>query len=265
MSAYQKITSEYTPEEKQLYWNIGTGLQAVDGLRPSDYLMEQRDREIAGEISLEDVKKNLGKYYELRKEESASAEKEADIASVRINEFLRSSKFRLHPLALKQIHKFIFDGLEGFHAGEYRTYNISKKEPVLLGHSVRYEDHQNIAPYIEYDIEKERRALEKRNAVNIDELSDFITGLWQIHPFREGNTRTVAVFAIQYLNSLGFKLNNEPFEKHAAYFRDALVRASYSNMEYRISPEYKYINMFFENVLYGKNHKLESEDLIIAE
>lgn len=265
MSAYKKITSEYTPEEKQLYWNIGTGLQAVDGLSPSDYLIEQRDKEIVGEISLEDVKKNLGKYYELRKEEAALSEKEADIASVRINEFLRTSKFRLHPLALKQIHKFIFDGLEDFNAGEYRTYNISKKEPILFGHSVRYEDYQNIEPYIEYDIEKERKASEKRSEVSIDELSDFITGLWQIHPFSEGNTRSIAVFTIQYLSSLGFELNNEPFEKHAAYFRDALVRASYNNMEYRISPDYKYINMFFENVLYGKNHSLDSEDLIVME
>ena len=169
MSAYKRITNEYTPEEKQLYWNIGIGLQAVDGLKPSEYLIEQQDKEVAGKITLEDVKNNLAQYYELRKEEAVLSEKEADVASLRINEYLRSTQFRLHPLVLKQIHKFIFEGLEGFDAGEYRTYNIAKKEPVLFGKSVRYEAYQNIEAYLEYDIEKERKKAEKRDSVTIGE------------------------------------------------------------------------------------------------
>lgn len=265
MSAYKKITNQYTPEEKQLYWNIGTGLQAVDGLKPSEYLLDQQQKEISGELTLEEVKGNLDRYYALRKEESSLTEKEADIASVRINEYLRESRFRLHPLALKQIHRFIFEGIEGFDAGTYRTYNISKKEPILFGKSVRYEDYQNIEDYLEYDIEKERKVVEKRDSLEIDDLADFIAGLWQIHPFKEGNTRTIAVFTIQYLRALGFDLNNEPFARNAAYFRDALVRASYSNMEYRVSADRSYLNLFFENVLYGKNHDLVSEDLIVAQ
>lgn len=265
MSAYKKISNTYTPEEKQLYWNLGNGLQAVDGLKPSEYLMEQQSKEIAGEIALSDVKANINKYYELRKEDILLSQKEADIASVRINEHLRESKFRLHPLALKQIHRHIFEGLDGFNAGEYRNYNISKKEPVLFGKSVRYEDWQNIEAYLEYDIEKELKAINKRTDFSLEEFTDFITGIWQIHPFKEGNTRTVAVFTIQYLNYLGFEINNEPFEKNAAYFRDALVRASYNNMEYKLSPDFTYINRFFDNVIYGKDHELNSEDLIVAE
>lgn len=265
MSAYKKISNMYTPEEKQLYWNIGNGLQAVDGLKPSEYLIDQQSREIAGEIALSDVKANISKYYELRKEDSLISQKEADIASVRINEYLRESKFRLHPLALKQIHRYIFEGLEGFDAGEYRKYNVTKNEPILFGKSVRYEDWQNIEDYLEYDIEKELKALNKRTDFSLEEFTDFITGIWQIHPFKEGNTRTVAVFTIQYLNYLGFEINNEPFEKNAAYFRDALVRASYNNMEYKLSPDSTYINRFFENVIYGKNHELNSEKLIVTE
>lgn len=265
MSAYKKIFHTYTPEEKQLYWNLGNGLQAVDGLKPSDYLIEQQNKEIAGEIALSDVKANIHKYYELRKEDMLLSQKEADIASVRINEYLREMTFRLHPLALKQIHKYIFEDLDGFDAGEYRTYNVSKKEPVLFGKSVRYEDWQNIEDYLEYDIEKELRAMNKRTAFSLEEFTDFITGIWQIHPFKEGNTRTVAVFTIQYLNYLGFQINNEPFEKNASYFRDALVRASYNNMEYKLSPDFTYINNFFENVIYGKNHELNSENLIAVE
>lgn len=263
MSAYKKITNEYTPEEKQLYWDLSIGLQAVDDLKPSKYLVEQQRKEVVGELTLEDVKNNLTIYYELRKEEADLCEKEADIASVRINEYLREARFRLHPLALKQIHKFIFKGMDAFNAGEYRIYNISKSEPVLLGNSVRYEDYQNIEAYIEYDIEKEQKASAKREIFDLDEFMDFIAGLWQIHPFNEGNTRTIAVFTIQYLNDLGFKINNTPFEKNSRYFRDALVRASYNNMELRVSPSYSYLRRFFENVLYDKDHVLDSEDLII--
>jgi fido (protein-threonine AMPylation protein) len=239
MSAYQKITYAYTPEEKQLYWNIGIGLQAVDSLKPSKYLVEQQE------------------------EEMALAEKEADFSSLRINEYLRKAEFRLHPLALKQIHGFIFKDIESFDAGEYRTDNISKSEPVLLGASVRYEDYQNIEAFLEYDIEKERKAVEKRTSISIEDLTDFIASLWQIHPFKEGNTRAIAVFTIQYLNALSYQFSNEPFEKHAAYFRDALVRASYNDMTRKISPDHSYFNMFFKNVIQGKQHQLKSEDLVI--
>lgn len=263
MSAYQKITYEYTPEEKQRYWNIGIGLQAVDGLKPSAYLMEQQEKEVAGHLTLDDVKENLRRYYELKKEDALLSEKEADLSAARINEYLRTSGFRLHPLALKQIHRFIFKDMEGFNAGEYRNYNISKKEPILFGESVRYEDYQNIEAYLEYDIEKEKKAAEKRDSIKIESLTDFIAGLWQIHPFQEGNTRTIAVFTIQYLNSLGYEIDNEPFEKHAAYFRDALVRACYNNMVCKVSPDFSYLNKFFENLLHGKNHQLNSEDLIV--
>lgn len=263
MSTYQKITYAYTPEEKQLYWNIGIGLQAVDSLKPSKYLVEQQEKEVEGETTLDDVERNLRQYYELRQEEMALAEKEADFSSLRINEYLRKAEFRLHPLALKQIHGFIFKDIESFNAGEYRTYNISKSEPVLLGASVRYEDHQNIEAFLEYDIEKERKAIEKRKAISIEDLTDFIAGLWQIHPFKEGNTRAIAVFTIQYLNALGYQISNEPFEKHAAYFRDALVRASYNDMIRKISPDHSYLNRFFENVIQGKQRQLKSEDLII--
>lgn len=263
MSAYKEIIPEYTPAEKQIYWKIGIGLQAVDGLRPSAYLMELQEKEIAGELSLEELKSNLNRYYELRENINALSEKEADIASTHINEYLRQSRFRLHPLALKQIHKFIFDGLDGFDAGEYRNYNITKQEAILFGESVRYEDFQNIESYLEYDIAKELKKAEGRTKIEIPDLSDFITGLWQIHPFKEGNTRTIAVFTIQYLNSLGVQTDNEPFQKHADYFRDALVRACYNNMERRIVPDCQYINRFFENVICGEKHNLISEELIL--
>ncbi|MDO4545742.1 MAG: Fic family protein [Bacillota bacterium] len=264
MSAYEKITTEYTPEEKRSYWQIGIGLQAVDGLKPSGYLIEQQEQEIAGKLTLEEVKRNLDRYYELRKNEADLSEKEADLTSARINEYLRQTNFRLHPLALKQIHRFIFQGLEDFAPGEYRTYNISKQEPILFGRSVRYEDFQNIEAYLEYDFSRELKRAETRDKIEISQLSDFIAGLWQIHPFREGNTRTIAVFTIQYLNSLGFQINNEPFQKHAAYFRDALVRASYNNMEHGVSPDFQYIDRFLENVLHAKEHLLDSEELIVA-
>lgn len=265
MSAYKRTEYEYTEKEKQIYWNLSNGLQAVDNLKPSEYLLQQQKEEIAGNISIYDVKANVERYHDLRSKELAAETKEADMVSIRISEYLRTFDFRLHPLTLKKIHGFIFEGLDEFNPGCYRDYNFSKEEPILFGKSVRYEDYTNIEDFLEYDIEKEIKAAVTGKGFDLDRFVDFISGIWQIHPFCEGNTRTIAVFSIQYLTSLGFMIHNEPFADNAKYFRDALVRACYNDMENRVSPDTTYILKFFQNVLYNQNHLLDSKNLIVNE
>ena len=259
MSGYQKIDYKYTSEEKREYWEVGKGLQAVDGLKTSQYLETLARDEIADKISLNEVEDALQEYYRLDKSREGDS-READLAAVKITEYLSESEFSLNPLKLKQIHRFLFQDIPGFNAGEYRTFNIQKEEPVLLGLSVKYEDYREITALIEYDMRAETK---KHGERSIDDISDFIAGLWKTHPFTEGNTRTIAVFTIQYLNYLGYKTDNTPFAENAKYFRDALVRATYSDMVNKVYPERTFLNKFFENVIMNETHKLKSEDLVV--
>lgn len=259
MNGYKRIDYKYTPQEKREYWEVGKGLQAVDGLKTSQYLEDLAKDEIADKISLHEVEDALQEYYRLDKFREGDS-READLAAVKITEYLRESEFSLNPLKLKQIHRFLFYDIPGFAAGEYRTFNIQKEEPVLLGLSVKYEDYREIPDLVEYDMKAEAR---KQGERSIDDISDFIAGLWKTHPFAEGNTRTIAVFTIQYLNYLGYRTDNTPFAENAKYFRDALVRASYSDMMNRVYPERLYLNRFFENTIMNKSYMLKSEDLVV--
>jgi hypothetical protein len=97
----------------------------------------------------------------------------------------------------------------------------------------------------------------------IKHICRFVSGLWQIHPFREGNTRTTAVFTIQYLRSIGYKVNNDMFADYSWYFRNALVRANYKNPTLDIDYDYSFLEKFFQNLLMGTHHELKNRYLII--
>lgn len=262
MSEYKVKEYNYTPEEKQLYWNIGTGLQAVDNLNPSAYLRELIAKNVKGEIDLDAVDAALQEYHQST-ECKDSQEKEADFVSTRITRYLQEFEFTLHPLALKQIHGYLFEGFPEVDPGEYRTENFSKAEAILNGFSVRYEDYKNVSNFLDYDIQKERKKsyCGKTKEEMAEDISSFISGIWQIHPFREGNTKTVAVFAIMYLKSLGFQIENQPFETNCKYFRDALVRANFSDVKNNIARDSVPLRHFFENVMYDENYNLKREEM----
>jgi fido (protein-threonine AMPylation protein) len=98
---------------------------------------------------------------------------------------------------------------------------------------------------------------------SIEHFATFIAGLWQIHPFAEGNTRTTAVFAIKYLRTIGVKVENDMFKEHSWYFRNALVRANYRNMANGIDPDISYLVLFFRNLLLGETNDLKNRNLHI--
>ena len=161
---------------------------------------------------------------------------------------------------LAAIHRAIFEGVFK-HAGRFRDYDISKKEWVLRNDTVLYGRWQDLRMTVEYDLEQERQfdytALNKDQM--IEHLAKFVAGLWQIHPFGEGNTRTTAIFTIKYLRSLGFSVNNDMFECHSWYFRNALVRANYRNVRKGINAEPLFLIRFFRNLLLGETSELKNE------
>ena len=255
-----------TRREKALAWKTAVGLQAVDGLHPSDYLLHEAKRHVEGEVGIDELRQNLYSYYEQRavRGEIDRPTEEADKVSANISRYLSKRALNFTVAGFLLTHRAVFNGVFPF-AGEIRTCNLSKKEWVLNGDSVYYMDYEDIMAGLEYDIGLERKF--RYAGLSPDEtivrLSDFTAGLWQIHAFREGNTRTVAVFLIQYLRSMGFDADNDVFADNAWYFRNALVRAVYRNVRTHVDPEPQYLIRFFRNLLLGEKNELKSRDLLV--
>lgn len=246
-------------------WSVGFGLQAADGLTPSAYAYTVAERQINGDIKYPQAAELLEQYHAEHPDQAAH--KEADIVAQRISEVLQTPGFAFSPGALKAIHAKLFrDVLQDSTgatrndwAGVWRVDNITKAEPVLHGESVQYSDAMWIEPTLEYDFGEERqrqggyqRAAERKVA---HDVFSFLSGIWQIHPFREGNTRATAVFGILYLRHLGFHIDNTPFAEHSQYFRDALALANASDRALRTSEP---LMRFAEAALFESGLSLES-------
>jgi fido (protein-threonine AMPylation protein) len=232
---YTVESSEGTPQSRSYGWNIGFGLQAADGLEPSKYAYEVAQKNIQGDYTYEQAAQELEDYHAQvdKGERAGNRTREADLVAQRISLILQSDAFVLAPPQLLGIHKKLFEGiLPQEWVGVLRTENITKAESVLGGQSVAYSDYGMVMPTLIYDFEQEKsrrrgyRASSRHEVVR--SVARFISGIWQIHPFREGNTRTCAVYLIKYLNNLGFTLDDEPFAAHAREFRDALALANAS-------------------------------------
>ena len=258
--------SEPHRSERAQSWKTAIGLQAVDGLKPSSYLLETARRHIEGDISIEEVKSLIDSYYQTqasRTQDSAMTE-EADKVSANIAELLNEKAFTFSPMGYISIHRRIFNGVFKF-AGSLRDYNISKKEWVLRGDTVLYASAAELRMTLDYDFEQETRFDYRSLSPSemIVHFARFISGLWQIHPFGEGNTRTTAVFVIKYLRSMGFDVNNDLFAAHSWYFRNALVRANYRNYQKKIEPDFQFLEQFFRNLLLGEQNELKNRYLLI--
>lgn len=258
--------SEPHKRERAEAWRVAIGLQAVDGLQTSDYLQETARRNIEGEITIDEARELVKQYYiaKVARDEDDANKEEADKVSGNISKLLQTDAFSFSVAGLASIHRSIFQGVFK-HAGRFRDYDISKKEWVLRGESVIYGRWQELSETIAYDIEQERKfdysSLSKEQMV--DHLAKFTSGLWQIHPFCEGNTRTTAIFIIKYLRSLGFSINHELFERHSWYFRNALVRDNYRNLVKKVYYEPVFLQQFFRNLLLGTNSILNNSDMVI--
>ena len=267
-------TNEYNEENKSDYyikqsqWDMAIGLQEVDNLKPSKYLEKLVSDNVDGSLTIEEVENDLRHYYIEKGErnEINQNELECDFVSTRIVELLEENKFELSVNYLKYIHKFLFQDVYEF-AGEFRKIDFSKHEKILNNDSVAYGDCNTLTESLEYDISKElEKDYKEMNIVEvIDNITKFSSNIWQVHPFREGNTRTIALFIEKYLVSLGYNVDNTLFKDKSVYYRNALVRSNYFNNYLNIKEDYNYLIKFYENLLLGKNNNLHSKDLIVQE
>ena len=257
---------EPAQREKAGYWQTAIGLQAVDGLKTSDYLQNTARRHIEGEITIDEARDLVNQYYITKTAHDANDEdkEEADRVSSNIVKVLSSLTFDFSTGGFQSVHRRVFEGVMK-HAGEFRKYDITKKEWVLEGDTVLYLNWEDLRRAIDYDLEQERAYSYKGKSHDemISHLSHFVSALWQIHAFGEGNTRTTAVFTIQYLRSLGFDVDNDQFAKHSWYFRNALVRANYHNIAKDIDYSPIYLERFFRNLLLGEQWDLRNRYLHI--
>lgn len=265
--SYQEIPDISDPQLKREYWDTAKGLQAVDGLKTSAYLETLIEDSVNNTISSAQVIEKLQDYY--GNGHGSEHTREADYVSARIEQLLEQQQsFVFSPLTLKYIHRELFKDVLPFDwVGEFRQANIAKSEDVLCGESVSYAPYSQILELLEYDFSKEEKAQYSFpfDEVQIAQLADFVSNVWETHPFREGNTRTIAVFVILYLNNLGYSISNEPFKDHSQFLRDALVRNVYANARYGVHRNKEYLIRFFENVLLGASHTLVSEELYCPE
>ena len=219
--------------EKAKVWKTAIGLQQVDGLKPSDYLITTAKQNIEGNISIVEVKLRIDSYYKQHPiKDTENRTEEADKVSARIAEMLSEQTFTFSPAEYLSIHRRLFQGIYS-HAGKMRDYNITKQEWVLNGETVLYASAVSLKDTLEYDFEQEKKFSFKGLSQQeiIEHIAHFISYLWQIHIFGEGNTRTTAIFLIKYLRKLGFKeVNNDMFAEHSWYFRNSLVRANYEDL-----------------------------------
>jgi len=253
---------------KQLQWDMAIGLQEIDNLKPSKYLEKLLQENVNGNLTIEQVKNELKEYY-IEKEQKQDVdhnEFECDFVSTRIVELLSIDNFELSVDYLKYVHKYLFQDVYEF-AGEFRNIDFSKHEKILNNDSVAYGDCKTLKESLEYDISLEKDKDYKVMSIVevISNITKFSSSIWQVHPFREGNTRTTALFIEKYLISIGYKVDNTLFKDKSVYFRNALVRSNYFNNYLNIKEDSSYLVKFYENLLLGKNNNLHSQDLIVKE
>lgn len=272
LPTYQPDFEEYIRQgepgkkERAQIWRTAIGLQQVDGLETSEYLKQTVRRNIEGEISIDEVQRLVKEYYvsKTNHEPDDDDKQEADLVTGNIGKILSTKTLDFSTNGYVSLHRRIFAGVFK-HAGQIRDYDFTKSEFVLRGDTVSYLNCEDLRCALDYEIDKEKQF--DYSGLSSDEMIEhiakFVSDIWQIHAFKEGNTRTTAVFAIQYLRSIGYKVNNDMFAAHSWYFRNALVRANYKNAVQGINYESIYLERFFRNLLLGEQWDLRSRYLVI--
>ena len=258
--------TEPDKREKGYAWHTAIGLQAVDGLKPSKYLIDTAIKNIEGDISIDEAQKLLNAYYEENpRADIEDRTEEADKVAVRIAKILSEKAFSFTPNEYISIHKKLFTGVYE-HAGKMRDYNITKREWVLNGATVLYGSASELRATLDYDFSEEKKFSYKNLSMEevIHHLAIFVSRVWQIHVFGEGNTRTTAVFFIKYLRTLGFDATNDIFAENAWYFRNALVRANYNDLKNGVHETTEYLELFLRNLLLDEKNELHNRSMHIS-
>ena len=268
MTDFEQYIKQGEPDkqERAYAWQTAIGLQAVDGLTTSNYLKDTACKHIDGDITIDEARELIKSYYlsKSSREPDEDEKREADTVAANITKILSTRTLDFSTNGYVSLHRRIFDGVFKF-AGRIRDYDITKKEWVLDGDTVNYLNWEDLRRAIDYDLEQERNFSYAGLSSDdmIKHIARFVSNLWQIHAFGEGNTRTTAVFTIQYLRSIGFNVSNNLFANHSWYFRNALVRANYKNVPKGIDYTPVYLERFFRNLLLGDGWELRNRYLHI--
>ena len=261
-------TPEPSVRERADYWRTAIGLQAVDQLTVSDFLKQTAQEHIEGQINTEEAEERIKAYYKAKEAclPDDDEKEEADKVAMNITKLLSEQSFTFSVAGFAAIHRQIFKGVFK-HAGQFRDYDFYKKEWALNGDSVLYGSCRELRATLDYDINQEKQFDYTNLALPdaISHIANFVSNIWQTHPFREGNTRTTAVFTIKYLRSIGFQnIDNTLFEQHSWFFRNALVRANYKSVAKSVNPDSSYLVAFFRNLLLNEQTPLNNRDLQIG-
>ena len=259
-SEYKVLEPNQDLQKRKEYWAVAKGLQKIDGLQTSEYLETVIQDTLDGKYKTVEAEERVREHYATMDPQSQEFHsKEADIVAARITVCLERDAFKFSPVSLKAIHKELFHDVFPYKwVGEYRTENLTKAEAVLGGRSMTYGDYMSIPDLLQHDFDVEKNVSYNfpLTQEDVQKFSNFISAIWQAHPFREGNTRTISTFAIKYLRTLGVEIDNTPFQERAKWFRDALVRSNYTNLQMGIRPDFSYLYKFFENVILSARHDL---------
>ena len=184
----------------------------------------------------------------------------------KIDKYLEIDDFQFDINYLMAIHKYLFKGVIPF-AGNFRECNLIRKEKVLNNESLIYSDYRRIYLCLEYDFDNEKKKNYKgiSNEKLVKNIADFTLRIWQVHPFRDGNTRTVSVFIQKYLMSMGYVIDNSIFKDNGVYFRNALVLAGYYNYELGVHRNMEYIIKFYRKLLIDNTIELDSDEVYVRE
>lgn len=262
------MKTELDEKQKILFWKNAIAFQAIEGLETTDELMDIAKQNIAGEISAKKAV-NLAKKIDNENHANLVAARMFEILSQTpqaaglLNEFSpnapkvqKNAHEFLSQETLQNIHHKLFEGILK-NAGEYRKKNIAKREWALDGELLLYPEAKNIANSLKKIFSQEKKFsfenLEKQEIA--EHIANFISELWQIHPFDKYNTQTVAIFLVKYLEHLGFDFSNEILAQKPVYFRNSLVRSAYSDGK-KIKADKIYFERLLQNLLCGAKNKL---------
>lgn len=269
------MKTELDEKQKILFWKSAIAFQAIEGLETSDDLMDIARQNIAGEISARKAV-NLAKKIDNENHANLVAARMFEILSQTpqaaglLNEFSpQNAKVQknahefLSQETLQNIHHKLFDGILE-NAGEYRKKNIAKREWALDGELLVYPEAKNIASSLKKIFVQEKKfSFDNLKKPEIAEhIANFISELWQIHPFEKYNTQTVAIFLIKYLEYFGFDSSNETLARKPVYFRNSLVRSAYSDGK-KIKADKIYFERLLQNLLCGAKNKLNYKTIHI--
>ncbi len=273
MNRFDKYISRGNSEEKRicLFWLTSFGIQSVVNLKPSDFMLSIVERHVKGELTLERVKSEMDRYYEQQRRNRHDDEsqhrhhtQEADRVSYRIVKYFMGNDFSLSYEGFSDTHHLLFHGIYA-HSGKMREHSASKKEWVLGNATVIYPKAGDIEDSMNYIFENEKAcddsALSEKHKLR--HYSEFIAKLFIANAFQYANSRVAFVYAMKYMLTKGYTFANDTFLREAWYFRNAIIRASYTNMHQGIYPTTQYMEMFLANLFLDEDNDLRNHHMVI--